>query len=312
MDPQSPYQILVLGDFGGRGVRSSQGSQVGPEAGAGLARRRAILVDRERLDAAMARLGIHCEVALGDDGGSTVSLHFASVDDFHPDRLAQTVPPLAELLRIRQGLQSPATFEKAAAEVRSWGIVHPKTEAISPRTEQAPGPARPVEPAAGESVLDMVLGQASSPSESSEPAPLPRELADLVRRTAEPYRVAKPHPEQADLVGCVDAVASRLLRTVLHDPGFQALEAAWRGLAFLARRLPTVIAGSPYEGIRLPAVDRDHSAACRHAASKSVRAVRAAAVAEVPPLAGAAAPGSRLGARGLADNRRHLAHQPLP
>jgi DNA-binding LacI/PurR family transcriptional regulator len=34
---------------------------------------------------------------------------------------------------------------------------------------------------------------------------------------------------------------------------------------FMARKLPAVIAGSPYEGVRLPAVDRDHAAACRHA-----------------------------------------------
>jgi DNA-binding LacI/PurR family transcriptional regulator len=34
---------------------------------------------------------------------------------------------------------------------------------------------------------------------------------------------------------------------------------------FVARQLPVVIAGSPYEGVRLPAVDRDHAAACRHA-----------------------------------------------
>jgi DNA-binding LacI/PurR family transcriptional regulator len=34
---------------------------------------------------------------------------------------------------------------------------------------------------------------------------------------------------------------------------------------FMERGLPAVIAGSPYEGVRLPAVDRDHGAACQHA-----------------------------------------------
>ncbi len=34
---------------------------------------------------------------------------------------------------------------------------------------------------------------------------------------------------------------------------------------FVARRLPAVLAGSPYEGVRLPSVDRDHAAACQHA-----------------------------------------------
>ena len=39
---------------------------------------------------------------------------------------------------------------------------------------------------------------------------------------------------------------------------------------FVARRLPVVIAGSPHEGIRLPAVDKDHRAACRHAVGRFV------------------------------------------
>jgi DNA-binding LacI/PurR family transcriptional regulator len=37
---------------------------------------------------------------------------------------------------------------------------------------------------------------------------------------------------------------------------------------FVARQLPAVIAGSPYEGVRLPAVDRDHAAACQHAVGR--------------------------------------------
>lgn len=39
---------------------------------------------------------------------------------------------------------------------------------------------------------------------------------------------------------------------------------------FAARKLPAVIAGSPYEGLRFPAVDRDHAAACRHAIGRFV------------------------------------------
>jgi type VI secretion system protein ImpC len=60
---------------------------------------------------------------------------------------------------------------------------------------------------------------------------------ELVRRAAEPYRLAKPHPERDDLIACVDAVAGRLMRLILHAPEFQTLEAAWRGLHLLVRRL---------------------------------------------------------------------------
>jgi len=38
-------------------------------------------------------------------------------------------------------------------------------------------------------------------------------------------------------VAAVEAAAAELMRGVLHDPAFQALEAAWRGLDFLVRHL---------------------------------------------------------------------------
>jgi type VI secretion system protein ImpC len=46
-------------------------------------------------------------------------------------------------------------------------------------------------------------------------------------------------PQQGLLVAGVDAAAAPLMRVVLHAPGFQALEAAWRGVEFLTRRLET-------------------------------------------------------------------------
>lgn len=39
---------------------------------------------------------------------------------------------------------------------------------------------------------------------------------------------------------------------------------------FAARGLPAIIAGSRYEGVRLPAVDRDQAAACQHAVGRFV------------------------------------------
>jgi type VI secretion system protein ImpC len=54
-----------------------------------------------------------------------------------------------------------------------------------------------------------------------------------------PYVVAKSDPRQPELVASVDDTTSRLLRKILHHPDFQALEAAWRGLFFLVRRLET-------------------------------------------------------------------------
>ena len=55
---------------------------------------------------------------------------------------------------------------------------------------------------------------------------------------------------------------------------------------FAARGLPVVVAGSQHEGVRLPAVDRDLHAACRHAAGLfSARGHRRVAFLDVSPRA---------------------------
>jgi len=231
-EEREPFRILVLGDFRG------QRAPVGGDVGANLARRRPIAVDRDSLDDVMARLGVRCDAAIGDDEGHVVSLAFHRLDDFHPDHLFATTPLFQRLKQLREKLQSPATYEKAAAEVRAWGLLEKRPEPDA--ASSAPPPiAEPPTGGSDAGLLDQVLEQTGpSPVSAREPQ-LPPGLSELVRRAVEPYRLAKPDPERADLIRCVDAVAGQLMRSVLHDPRFQALESAWRGLAFLVRRLAT-------------------------------------------------------------------------
>jgi type VI secretion system protein ImpC len=51
--------------------------------------------------------------------------------------------------------------------------------------------------------------------------------------------VANPDPRQEVQVKQVDTVLVNALRALLHHPAFQALEALWRGIDFLTRRLET-------------------------------------------------------------------------
>jgi type VI secretion system protein ImpC len=46
-------------------------------------------------------------------------------------------------------------------------------------------------------------------------------------------------PRQAEAVAQLDLTAAEVMRAVLHNPAFQALESAWRGLYFLVRRIET-------------------------------------------------------------------------
>ena len=68
---------------------------------------------------------------------------------------------------------------------------------------------------------------------------MPDALQDLVRRSIGSLRVPRAASDTATLTAAVDAVLGQVLRSLLHDRQFQALEAAWRGLDFLVKRLPT-------------------------------------------------------------------------
>jgi type VI secretion system protein ImpC len=64
-------------------------------------------------------------------------------------------------------------------------------------------------------------------------------LTDFVRRAVAPHVVPNTVPAHPERVEEVDQIVGADLRTVLHHPDFQGLEAAWRAVDFLVRRLET-------------------------------------------------------------------------
>ena len=54
-----------------------------------------------------------------------------------------------------------------------------------------------------------------------------------------PHLVRVDEDERAPLVAAVDGATGELMKKILHDHKFQALEAAWRGLFFMVRRTET-------------------------------------------------------------------------
>ncbi len=104
LDPETPFRLLVLGDFGG-------GS--GP-----LAARKLHAVDRDVVEEELGRLRAAADVALGEGRRATIAPR--TLEDFHPDRLLEKVEALAELGRTRARLEDARTFVEAAREVRAW------------------------------------------------------------------------------------------------------------------------------------------------------------------------------------------------
>lgn len=225
-DPGTPFRILLLGDFTGRTNRRV------PAADARRGTRPPLEVDRDDLDRVIDRLKPELDLEVGGGGAPVrLTIHVSSIDDFHPDRLFERLDVFRTLRSLRERLHDPAAYRAAAAEVREWVGTTASAE------RRSPAPAAP-EPAANEGeqvVRELLAGK----TRAGRAAPAQDDWARFLRDIVAPHVVERDDPERPDLVAAVDRAASALMRAVLHHPDFQALEAAWRGVEFLARRLET-------------------------------------------------------------------------
>jgi type VI secretion system protein ImpC len=233
-DDDETFRILVMDCFSGATVAPSRG---------------VVAVDRDTIDDVIASLRPSLRFVLGDEGGVEVTAHFESLDDFHPDNLLHRVPLLAALHEVRQQAQ--------AGLLRSGGDTASRAPAATPAVPPGAPPA--ADPAAdpavadparvtaaqppGGSLLDQIVAEArgpgsAAPARQAEIAPT-SDLHAFIHAAVAPHRVPDLDQAQVDLVAQVDDTLSSVLRAILHHPAFQALEAAWRGVAFLVRRLET-------------------------------------------------------------------------
>ena len=215
--PGPAFRLAVLGDFSGR---ASKGVI---ETGAKLMARKPLRVDADTLDDVIARLAPRIVIPLGDEG--TVAVPVASMDDLHPDQIAEALPFLQDLLELRRKVQSRTGFDHAMKEVLSWAGAEPL---LAPDTRRARGGAVAVDRKLGD--FARLTGRTATVEADSDA---------LIRRLIGPYIVPATDSRQDALVARVDAALSDATRRVLHHPEFQAAEALWRGVDMLVRRLET-------------------------------------------------------------------------
>ena len=121
------------------------------------------------------------------------SVDFTQLDDFHPDALYQRLPLFDALRQSR---------------------------------------TRPPEQAAD--LLGALLGQ-GAPSAAGAPrsAAPATGIEALLQRVVAPHIVPDTRAQTQAYLSAVDSAIAEQMRTLLHDPAFQALEAAWRGVQWL-------------------------------------------------------------------------------
>jgi type VI secretion system protein ImpC len=226
-DPDSPFRILLMGDFSGR---SSRGVEDPESLGFD---RLPIRVDRDNLEEVMEDLAVELRLRLHSDASPAITLRAREIDDLHPDRIYEKAAAFSGLRRLREKLDDPASYEDAAAEVRSW---------FSPRAGLPPPqpPNTPPEEAAGRTTSENLVSELlESAAAAREKASSSANFDAFVQQVVQPHLAPAERRERAENVAAVEASVASWMRTILRDPDFQALEAAWRGLDFLVRRLET-------------------------------------------------------------------------
>jgi type VI secretion system protein ImpC len=201
-------RILLCGDFSLRGDAGEPDPQE-------LATRPLVRADIDNLDRVIARLAPAVELPC--DGGP-VRISFGAMDDFHPDRLFESLDLFAEARALRRRLLDPAGFAQARAEL------------LGPGAESDGG------------TLQRLLGRPETPDRGASPSPAVPGTAEaavdaLVRRLVAADSVPDIGSDQAQLVQAVDLAAAAQMRDLLHHPRFQAAEAAWRTVQLLVTRL---------------------------------------------------------------------------
>ncbi|MEZ6032450.1 MAG: type VI secretion system contractile sheath large subunit [Planctomycetaceae bacterium] len=216
------YRILVIGDLG-----------------AATPFHPPIPIDRDDLDDVIQRLQVQTHVQL-NTGDPSVSFPIREFEDFHPDRLYNQLAIFETMRMSRQRLQNEST---CGDEIEAILRANTTDSGDSNRPGASASQDIPSDMSSPntESLLSNVLNMTQVSQETIEQQVLSGEFNwdTYVRRLVAPYTVDKADPRQAELVTAIDLMITDTMRSILHNVRFQRLEATWRGIQFLTRRLET-------------------------------------------------------------------------
>jgi type VI secretion system protein ImpC len=228
---ETPFRIMVAGDFSGRGSR---------ERAPGRRQLKPVVIDRDNFDEVMAGMGMH--LRLGREGDEGATLRFRELDDFHPDRIYQSLDVFRELRAMRGSLEGASSGSEAIAKVRAWAGLSGGKASQPAQTSLSAPERRPEEmdplPLTGGNLLDDVL-EASERDAPSGWTPPRDPLQSFIQKALAPHLAPREDPQAPELLTRLDEAAGTLMRAILHGKEFQALEAVWRALFLMIRRLET-------------------------------------------------------------------------
>lgn len=198
-EPGDPLRLLIMGDWLGDTPATEP-----------LGGRKFPRIDIDNFDTVMGRL--NPGIKLPDHG----ELHFASLEDFHPDGLCQQSSVLRNLLNLYRNLADPAQAKQ---------LIEHLAQAEPARTDTPPTDSA--------SPFEALLGGKVESQRPEQPATdgLQRMLNEVVAPHVVDTRAVEPYRHATALT------LGEHLRTLLHQPRLQTLEANWRGLWWLVSQL---------------------------------------------------------------------------
>lgn len=218
-DSDSPFRLVVLGDFSGRSSRGVLES-FGP--------RRPVPVDCDNFEQSMKRLGAVVRLPALDASGASIEARFESVDDFHPDQFIRRIGPLVSLAQTRERLRNPATASSAVTEAHQFMATPSQSVAVAT-------PSGAASESIQETMARLLGGSPPPAAPASKPPASGIDVNALIKNLVAPSVVPVATPEQMAALAAVEVELAARLRAILHHPHFQAVEALWRGLDLLVR-----------------------------------------------------------------------------
>ena len=227
-DPETPFHILILGDFSGRKNRAISGP---------LAGRTPAMIDRDHFDAVLAQAAPELHLFFDGVGSPAIRITFQELADFHPDRLLERLNVFKALRQALKDLNDPGVLDSVAAKLgrRTETEVSVDTAEEEGETESRSD----LEIGSTDHLLERILDESRPARIREEPAERASSWDDFLHRLVQPHLVPDADPRQAELQASVETAIADVMGKILHDPAFQELEANWRALYFLVSRLET-------------------------------------------------------------------------
>jgi type VI secretion system protein ImpC len=174
-----------------------------------IADRQPILIDRDNFDEVFAELRVTVNLP-------TERLRIGEMDHFHPDHIYSHCSTFGEFRDMRAKLADPDTFAEAARDLLG----------------EKPAPM----PVHSDGLLDLIVGESGT---AVKPARSSNDLQDFIDDAMRPHLEARQDPRASELIRKVDDIASDMMRMILNNATFKSIEAAWRTVYYLVRRLET-------------------------------------------------------------------------